>query len=136
MDEQKAVTNVQAPEDTQGGGPSKKELMLLALDLRKKLDQLKAEHSEPIAIVGVGCRYPGGIETLDRLWLALQHGIDAVREIHFITMKPALYIIGHKSQFQNIMRPHQTSALFLIEALPSHYFFPNIGQILNHRSAS
>ncbi|MFJ6836912.1 type I polyketide synthase [Streptomyces sp. NPDC091209] len=33
---------------------------------------------EPIAIVGLGCRYPGGVETPDDLWRLVMEGRDAV----------------------------------------------------------
>jgi acyl-CoA synthetase (AMP-forming)/AMP-acid ligase II/3-oxoacyl-(acyl-carrier-protein) synthase len=36
---------------------------------------------EPIAIVGFGCRFPGGASGADGLWRVLAEGIDAVREI-------------------------------------------------------
>lgn len=40
----------------------------------------RAKHV-PIAIVGVGCRYPGGIDSLDTLWRIVRDGVDAVSEI-------------------------------------------------------
>ncbi|MFG3510697.1 SDR family NAD(P)-dependent oxidoreductase [Streptomyces sp. NPDC047821] len=36
---------------------------------------------EPIAIVGLGCKLPGGIETPEALWESLCEGLDAVREV-------------------------------------------------------
>ncbi|MEV0303105.1 SDR family NAD(P)-dependent oxidoreductase [Streptomyces prasinus] len=36
---------------------------------------------EPIAVVGIGCRLPGGIEDPEALWRALGEGLDAVREV-------------------------------------------------------
>ena len=36
---------------------------------------------EPIAIVGLGCRFPGGCDDPDALWRRLEAGVDAVREI-------------------------------------------------------
>ncbi|HEX8782871.1 MAG TPA: type I polyketide synthase, partial [Steroidobacteraceae bacterium] len=36
---------------------------------------------EPIAIVGIGCRYPGGIVDVETLWRVLDEGIDAVAEV-------------------------------------------------------
>ena len=35
----------------------------------------------PLAIVGIGCRMPGGIRTLDQLWQVISAGKDGVREI-------------------------------------------------------
>ncbi len=49
--------------------------------LRAELDQVRAAQHEPIAIVGIGCRLPGGIEDPEQLRTALRSGFDAVREI-------------------------------------------------------
>ena len=35
----------------------------------------------PIAIVGAGCRYPGGIENPDGLWRVVRDGVDAVSTV-------------------------------------------------------
>ncbi|WP_156754855.1 type I polyketide synthase [Actinokineospora pegani] len=37
--------------------------------------------SEPVAIVGIGCRLPGGIEGPAGFWSALRAGVDAVGEV-------------------------------------------------------
>ncbi|MET0413613.1 MAG: SDR family NAD(P)-dependent oxidoreductase, partial [Polyangiaceae bacterium] len=36
---------------------------------------------EPIAIVGIGCRFPGGVTDPDSFWQLLEQGVDAVTEI-------------------------------------------------------
>src|ERR1700730_14997025 len=36
---------------------------------------------EPIAIVGIGCRFPGGVRSPEDLWQLLVGGIDAVAEV-------------------------------------------------------
>ncbi|WEQ54930.1 SDR family NAD(P)-dependent oxidoreductase [Komagataeibacter nataicola] len=36
---------------------------------------------EPIAIVGIGCRYPGGVSDPETFWRLLEEGRDVVREI-------------------------------------------------------
>ncbi|MGE0158271.1 MAG: beta-ketoacyl synthase N-terminal-like domain-containing protein [Gemmatimonadales bacterium] len=36
---------------------------------------------EPIAIVGIGCRFPGGVTTAGEFWHLLASGLDAIKEI-------------------------------------------------------
>jgi phthiocerol/phenolphthiocerol synthesis type-I polyketide synthase C len=36
---------------------------------------------EPIAIIGIGCRFPGGIHDPESYWRALREGLDAITEI-------------------------------------------------------
>jgi len=36
---------------------------------------------EPIAIIGIGCRFPGGVVDLDSFWQLLKNGVDAISEI-------------------------------------------------------
>ena len=48
--------------------------------LRRENEQILAAAHEPIAIVGMGCRFPGGVNSPDDLWELLQAGTDAVSE--------------------------------------------------------
>jgi hypothetical protein len=47
---------------------------------RQRLRDAESEKYEPIAIVGMGCRYPGGVKTPDDLWRLVVEGKDAVSE--------------------------------------------------------
>ena len=46
---------------------------------------------EPIAIIGIGCRLPGGVRSCGDLWKLLAGGVDAVTEVPNERWYPALY---------------------------------------------
>jgi acyl transferase domain-containing protein len=55
---------------------------LIAIDqLQAKLAALERERAEPIAIVGVGCRFPMGADSPAAFWALLRNGVDAVTEV-------------------------------------------------------
>ena len=49
-------------------------------------------HREPIAIVGIGCRLPGGITDADGLWTALLDGRDCIVDIPGSRWDPNRYL--------------------------------------------
>src|SRR6185436_16409433 len=60
---------------------SPKRLALLAYELHDELEALEQSRTEPIAIVGLGCRFPGGADSPDAFWRLLRDGVDAVEEV-------------------------------------------------------
>ena len=54
----------------------------LALEqLQAKVRALEQARSEPIAVIGMACRLPGGADSADAYWRLLQAGTDAVCEV-------------------------------------------------------
>jgi acyl transferase domain-containing protein len=53
-------------------------LALVAQQHATTRELLKAE---PIAIIGLGCRFPNGTDTPERFWQLLRNGVDAVSEV-------------------------------------------------------
>jgi len=51
------------------------------LVMRARLDIVEQARTEPIAIVGMGCRFPGGADTPATYWHLLRDGVDTVGEI-------------------------------------------------------
>src|SRR5262245_1663607 len=52
-------------------------------DLRQahqRLREMEDREHEPIAVIGMGCRFPGGVSTPDELWRLLLDGRDAMSE--------------------------------------------------------
>ena len=61
---------------------SYKHLLKSAYDRIEALEtERDALRSEPIAIIGMGCRFPGGADSPALFWQLLEHGVDAITEV-------------------------------------------------------
>ena len=55
---------------------------LLALkEMRARLESLEQARSEPLAVIGMGCRFPGHANSPAAFWKLLTEGVDAITEV-------------------------------------------------------
>src|SRR6476646_5079616 len=67
-------------ENAESMSPAKRALYELRT-LRSRVEQLERAANEPIAVVGLGLRFPGGAVDPDSFWRLLVDGVDAVTPI-------------------------------------------------------
>jgi acyl transferase domain-containing protein/7-keto-8-aminopelargonate synthetase-like enzyme/acyl carrier protein len=53
----------------------------LALATQQLAPKMALANAEPIAVVGMGCRFPGGVSNPDEFWRLLREGRDAIVDI-------------------------------------------------------
>jgi acyl transferase domain-containing protein/acyl carrier protein len=58
-----------------------KQALLALRKMRARIEELERSRNEPVAIVGLGCRFPGGAVDADSFWRVLDGGVDTVTEI-------------------------------------------------------
>jgi myxalamid-type polyketide synthase MxaB len=74
------MTVSNASEDSNNLSPLQRAVFALK-EMRSQLNALEASRTEPIAIIGMGCRFPGGANDPESFWQLLHDGVDATREI-------------------------------------------------------
>ena len=58
-----------------------KDTLALIEDLESRLKVAEGVHNEPIAIIGMSFKFPGGAEDSEKFWTVLRGGVDAIREV-------------------------------------------------------
>ncbi|NEO36799.1 MAG: acyltransferase domain-containing protein [Moorea sp. SIOASIH] len=58
-----------------------KNALLAVRKMRSKLEAIERSKTEPLAIIGMGCRFPGGADNPDKYWSLLHDGVDAITEV-------------------------------------------------------
>ncbi len=58
-----------------------REAMLVLKQMESKLEAVERERTQPIAIIGMGCRFPGSVTGPDSFWRLLERGGDAVTDV-------------------------------------------------------
>ena len=69
----------QGTQDT-GLTPLKRALLALQ-ELQARLARAEGRASEPVAVIGIGCRLPGGADDPESYWRLLRDGVDAVVDV-------------------------------------------------------
>jgi acyl transferase domain-containing protein/acyl-CoA synthetase (AMP-forming)/AMP-acid ligase II/thioesterase domain-containing protein len=83
------------------------------------MTRASAGRGTPIAIVGAGCRLPGGADTLEAFWSLLRGGVDATREITRWNMA-ALYDATRSKTGR--MHTHRAALLDRIDLFDAEFF--------------
>ncbi|UZO79161.1 amino acid adenylation domain-containing protein [Aquimarina sp. ERC-38] len=61
---------------------NKEQLKQALIAIKKLKNELqRSKVSDPIAIIGIGCRFPGGVSDLEGYWELLSKGKDAITEV-------------------------------------------------------
>ncbi|MGW7368932.1 type I polyketide synthase, partial [Streptomyces sp. NPDC054841] len=50
-------------------------------ETRRRLREAEDKDREPLAIIGMSCRYPGGVSTPEELWRLLRDGRDSISDV-------------------------------------------------------
>lgn len=58
-----------------------KDALLTIRSLKARLHAATKANAEPIALIGMGCRFPGGADSPSRFWELLRDGIDTVAPV-------------------------------------------------------
>ncbi|MFF2350912.1 type I polyketide synthase [Kitasatospora sp. NPDC058115] len=76
-----STTRPAAPDDRSASMTAMKRALLTMERMQQRIDAHERARTEPIAIIGAGCRFPGGVGDPDSYWDLLTAGSDAIGEI-------------------------------------------------------
>src|SRR4051812_1695352 len=62
------------------GSPLKKALLAIAR-LESRVASLQSAAKEPVAIIGMSCRFPGGVDDPQQFFRLLMSGFDAIGDV-------------------------------------------------------
>lgn len=79
------------PEDASGHATLLKDALLELRRLQAELDAFEQQRFEPIAIIGMGCRFPGAARDPESFWRLLNEGHDAIADLPTGRWDAALY---------------------------------------------
>ena len=58
-----------------------KEALAALKKMRVHVEALEGASRDPIAVIGIGCRYPGNVNSPETFWNLLHDGVDAISEV-------------------------------------------------------
>jgi acyl transferase domain-containing protein len=89
--------------------------------LRTELQALEQAQLEPIAIIGIGCRFPQQTDTPEKFWQLLRNGIDTVTEIPADRFSADTY---HDTDAEALGKSYTRHGSFLeqIDQFDPHFF--------------
>jgi amino acid adenylation domain-containing protein len=98
-----------------GEQPSALKRALAAIqDLTARLEEERSARREPIAIIGMACRLPGGANTPDGFWDVLSTGRDVISEPPEGRFDPAIPASGLRGGYLNVPVDEFDAAFFSI----------------------
>ena len=50
-------------------------------EMQAKLTRVEGARTEPLAVIGIGCRFPAGANDPEAFWRLLRDGVDAISEV-------------------------------------------------------
>ena len=62
----------------EGSSEALRRALAAVRDMKEQLERAESAAHEPIAVVGAGCRFPGGADSPATYWALLRDGVDAV----------------------------------------------------------